>query len=410
MNVLYIDHYAGSNSMGMEFRPFYLAKLWKKMGINTTILAADFSHLRKSNPEISNDLEEKTIEGVPFTFIKTRKYEGNGVQRILSMYEFVRKGRKYANELIEKYNPQVVITSSTYPMDTYIGQLIKRKTKAILIHEIHDLWPLSPMILGGYSKWHPFIMLVQQAEISAYKNADYIVSILPNTEPYIRSLGISTPVINIPNGLMEEELIEDNKEKINKDVKEIINTLHSDGKFIVGYSGGISVSNAMDDFINAMILLKDNDKIASVIIGKGILKDKLQEIKSKSNLANVYFVDSIEKRQVIPTLSLMDALYIGSKKSDLYNYGVSANKIFDYLLAGKPIVNAFYTEHSPLNYVGNTIRAEAENPKSIAEAIIEASKLTEDKKKEIEKESKEYVLKNHDYRNLSKEFAQIFKK
>lgn len=44
MNVLYINHYAGSDFHSMEFRPFYLAKVWKKQGINTRIIAADYFH------------------------------------------------------------------------------------------------------------------------------------------------------------------------------------------------------------------------------------------------------------------------------------------------------------------------------------------------------------------------------
>ena len=49
MNILYIDHYAGSPDMGMEFRPYYLAREWIKMGHQVTIVAGDYSHLRSEN-------------------------------------------------------------------------------------------------------------------------------------------------------------------------------------------------------------------------------------------------------------------------------------------------------------------------------------------------------------------------
>ena len=66
MNILYIDHYAGSDIHGMEFRPFYMAREWSKKGYNATIVAADFSHLRKLNPEISKDFEETKVEGINY--------------------------------------------------------------------------------------------------------------------------------------------------------------------------------------------------------------------------------------------------------------------------------------------------------------------------------------------------------
>lgn len=406
MNVLYVEHYAGSQSMGMEFRPYYLAREWNKKGIKTLMLSGDFSHLRKVNPEVKKDMEIQNIEGVDFMFLKTHRYDGNGMQRLMSMFDFVGKGVRYADAIIRQFRPDVVICSSTYPLDTYIGQRIKKKTGAILIHEIHDLWPLSPIELGGYSRRHPFIMMLQMAENSAYRNSDYIVSILPNTEPYVRSLGFKTPVINIPNGLTPEmfDISGEPDEKIARDVKE----LKENGKFVIGYAGGISISNSMDDFIKAMSLLKNDDSVAAVIIGDGLLKSELIEMKEKEGLDNVHFFNAIKKDKILPTLSEMDALYIGSKKSRLYEYGVSANKIFDYLNVGLPIVNAFDTKHSPMNEVGNTIICEAENPESIKEGILKAKTINSSDREKIKDESRKFVRENHNIENLAKKFSDLF--
>ena len=42
MNILYINHYAGSPRMGMEFRPYYFAREWVKMGHDVTMIANSF--------------------------------------------------------------------------------------------------------------------------------------------------------------------------------------------------------------------------------------------------------------------------------------------------------------------------------------------------------------------------------
>ena len=46
MNILLINHYAGAPQYGMEYRPYYLAREWVKMGHKVVITSAFFSHLR----------------------------------------------------------------------------------------------------------------------------------------------------------------------------------------------------------------------------------------------------------------------------------------------------------------------------------------------------------------------------
>ena len=144
MNILYINHYAGSPEMGMEFRTYYLANEWVKMGHNVTIIAGDYSHLRRKNPEVTEDFQTEIIDGIKYMWIKTGEYDGNGVKRAMSMFRFVSTLKKNAKEIVENENPDVVITSSTYPLDTFAGQKMKKIKKDInLVHEIHDMWPIT---------------------------------------------------------------------------------------------------------------------------------------------------------------------------------------------------------------------------------------------------------------------------
>jgi len=71
--------------MGMEFRPYFLAKQWQQMGHVVTIVAGSYSHLRKENPSLLSWIEAKRIDGVDYLFIKTPGYQGNDSGR----YEFL---------------------------------------------------------------------------------------------------------------------------------------------------------------------------------------------------------------------------------------------------------------------------------------------------------------------------------
>ena len=66
MNILIINHYAGSPEMGMEFRPYYFAREWIKMGHKVDIIAADYSHLRRINPDVKKDFQKENIDGINY--------------------------------------------------------------------------------------------------------------------------------------------------------------------------------------------------------------------------------------------------------------------------------------------------------------------------------------------------------
>ena len=55
MNILLINHYAGSPRHGMEYRPYYLAREWVRLGHKVQIVAASWSHVRPVQPEQAGD-------------------------------------------------------------------------------------------------------------------------------------------------------------------------------------------------------------------------------------------------------------------------------------------------------------------------------------------------------------------
>ena len=120
MNIIYINHYAGSSRHGMEFRPFFMAKRWVKEGHQVTIVASSYSHLRSKNPDMQGrKTMVETMDGVRYFWISGPSYEGNGLGRIRNMMSFLSGLKKYQVEICAHGKPDVVIASSTYPLDIY---------------------------------------------------------------------------------------------------------------------------------------------------------------------------------------------------------------------------------------------------------------------------------------------------
>ena len=338
MNILYIDHYAGSLSMGMEFRPFYFAREWQKLGHRVRVIGASFSHLRKQNPNVSKDFEIQTIDGVEFQWIKTRSYEGNGAARALTLFEFCLKLEASAAALAREFRPDVVISSSTYPLDTYPAQRIARLAKARYIHDAHDLWPLTLIELAGWSEKHPFIRLLAAAERSALSKSDAVVAVTAGEADYMLEHGMQSrdKFTHIPNGIVLEDW--DQPEPLGEAHATLLARLKAENKFLVCYLGGHALSNALDTLLDAAKLMRGDERFAFVMVGGGVEKPRLQKRAEDEHIDNLFFLPPVGKKQVPSLLAQMDALYVGAERCSLYRFGVSMNKVYDYMMAAKPII------------------------------------------------------------------------
>jgi len=405
MNILLINHYAGSPQYGMEYRPYYLAREWVKMEHKVVITSASFSHLRSKQPKVNGNISEELIDDIRYIWIKAQSYKGNGLKRILNMLTFVSKLMFLSKRLSSHFKPDIVIASSTYPLDIYPAYLISRFSKAKLIFEVHDLWPLTPIELGGMPKWHPFIVILQIAEDFAYKHADKVISILPKALEHMVSRGLDPKkFVYIPNGIDIEEWQSFNTQ-LPEGHKEIIEKLKKEVKFLVGYTGSFGVANALDYFVKAASYLKDLP-VALVLVGQGPEKENLQKYVTENNLNNVVFLPPVPKNSIPELLSKMDILYIGWRRSPLYRFGVSPNKLFDYMMAGKPIINAISAGNDLVAESGCGISIPPEDPVAIAEAIKKLIDMSPLEREEMGRRGREYVIKNHDYKVLAKRFLE----
>jgi len=400
MNILLINHYAGSPDLGMEFRPYYMAREWQEMGHKVTIVGATYSHLRKKQPEQG----AQNIDGIDYYWLKTNTYNGNGLKRAFSMFLFVFKLLTKNRFLIKKYSPQAVIASSTYPLDNLAARYIARKCGAKYIFEVHDLWPLSPIELGGLSKRNPFIRIMQWAENYAYKHCDAVVSMLPNAMDYMIEHGLAKEkYFCIPNGIVKSDW--DYAWPLPAEHESLLSRL-KDQMLIIGYAGAHGIANSLRSVIDAVAMLQQKN-VALVLVGTGQEKDNLISYVQKKEIENVFFLPPIAKYEIPTLLSMMDVLFIGLQRQSLFKYGISPNKIFDYMMAGKPIIQAIEAGNNPVNEADCGISVEPDNPAAIADAVLKMKLMSKEDLNKLGKNGKKYVLENHTLDVLSKRFIEI---
>jgi glycosyltransferase involved in cell wall biosynthesis len=404
MRILYINHYAGSPRHGMEYRPYYLAREWVRAGHVVQIIGSSQSHIRSRQPQLADEYRlEESIDGILYTWFETPPYFGNGIGRVRNMGSFVSRLFLESKRISASFRPDVVIASSTYPMDVWPAHRIAKLAGAKLVFEIHDLWPLTPMELGGMSRWHPFIMLVQAAEDYAYRHADAVVSMLPKVREYVESRGMAPNKLHVvPNGIDPSEWLAGSP-ALQAAAAEALAGLHDRARPVIGYAGTHGTSNALETFLSAAKLMRD-EKVAFVLVGDGPDKARLQRWVAEEELANISFIDPILKEQIPALLQHFDVASIGWRRQSLYRFGIAPNKLMDYMMAARPVLHAVDAGNDPVSEAGCGLTIPPEDPLAMADGIRALLSVSEDEREAMGRRGKEFVLKNLTYPILAKRF------
>jgi len=406
--IWYCHPYAGSPHEGMSYRPYYLAKYWKKAGHQAYVISSSFHHLLHHPIEQKESIEKKEIEGVDYIRLKTPKYQNSNFKRILNMLNFAWKIKKHQKQLLAiTGKPDVIIASSSHPFHYLSLYLIAKKHQIPLIFEVRDLWPSSLIELLKLKPWHPLIVIFSLIEKHAYRHANEVVCLLEKAQPYMVSKGLNPEKFcYIPNGtdceIQEEKNLPPTLEKT-------IQQLKDQKKFLVGYAGAFGVPNAMEHFIQAMkIVQKSHPHIHALLIGQGQQKTSLMDYCREQHIHNVSFFEPISKTQIHYFLKEMDILYLGWQDTKLYQYGVSPNKIFDYMLAGRPILESGGSPDSLIEFARCGQICPAADSHHIARSLIQMCEKNHEILLHLGEAAKKYVLKHHDYQIISQQYSKIF--
>ena len=397
-NLLVINQFASVpyNQFGAGERLYHLSPYLGENGYYVTVISGGYNHLFKKFPNTSRTFNPEKFPYANYVWVKLRKYKVNSfLGRVISWFEFL---IKLFFIKLEK-RPDIILVSSMSLLPIIYAVWIKMKYKSKFVLEIRDIWPLTPIEIGGYSKNNPLIFFLRKIEILGYKKADYILSVLPGFGKYLKENGFGSKSFKwIPNGVVLDENLSQN----NSDIK------FSDEFFNVVYTGAIGKANALEYLIEAARILSvdpNSSYIMFHIVGNGPERSQLE--LSCRDLKNVKFHGSIPKNEIQSVLKCADLCYIGWHKRKIYNYGVSANKYNDYMLSKTPLLSSSNIIDDPVILSQSGIHVPAESPVEIAESIKIFSKLPASDKELFGNNGYSFVKNSQTYEKISESYVSV---
>jgi len=395
-----LNHYAQEPGGAGGTRHFSLAQHLKMLGWQTTVLAASVE-LNTGRQRLAKHENTRldTFGGVSFLWIKTPSYRGNGGGRMLNMLAYAFRVC-LPSATSELARPDVVVGSSVHPFAAVSGAWLAKRHRVPFVFEVRDLWPQTLVDLGRLKETSLMTRLLRWLELWLYRRADKIVVLLPKAVDYIAPLGIAADkVVWIPNGV---EL-----DGYDKPSPPIIRD-----EFTLMYFGAHGQANGLDCVLEAMAELSKQTNLQHVclrLIGDGPLKSALMAQASQLNLSTVFFEDPVPKANIPQLASQADAFVICVKDlPQLYKYGISMNKLFDYLAASRPIIMASAAANDPVQDAGAGFTVKPESPFELAEAIEKLVKLSPGQRTAMGEAGRAYVERNHSFSTLASKFASVF--
>lgn len=396
-NVWILNHYAQEPGGAGGTRHYQLAKNLPAHGWEASIVAASVEY-QSGRQRLANSESARLDQygGVPFLWLRTSGYEGNGAARMRNMLEYTWQVVK-PGKLTALKKPDVIIGSSVHPFAAAAGAVLAWRYKVPFVFEVRDLWPETLIDMGRLERKSIIARSLRVLERWLYKRAKRIVVLLPKAHEYIVPMGIDPKkIVWIPNGIDLEDFPRPEERAVGDE-------------FTMMYFGAHGSANGLDNVLRAQKIIEADPEMSHVklrIIGNGPCKVDLLNLSNELGLKRVSFEDPVPKRQIPALAAQADAFVFNLINAPVFKYGISSNKLFDFMAGQRPVLFCCDAGNNPIEDSGAGYTVEPGNPKALADAIIRVSRLSSAERIKMGCAGRHYVEIEHGFDKLARNLAK----
>jgi len=297
--------------------------------------------------------------------------------------------------------PDVIIGTLMHPLAALTGYFLARKKGSLFYFEERDLWPQTLIDLGKVSPRHPVVWLLGSLELFLYTKARRIIVLFDKAPDYVAQRGIAREkVLYLPNGVDFSRYDQSTKE-LPPQLEEVF----QQHQFVAIYTGAHGLANNLDPILDAAHLLNAKNKdVHFLFVGEGTEKERLMARQRAEGIANITFAPPVAKELIPAVLAKATVGLIAMHDARVYRWGISLNKMYDYMASGLPILLLASLEQTVIEGSGSGLKVA-----TAAELAQELDRLA-GQPEEVEAMgsiAQEYVRKNHSWEILSKKVLDV---
>lgn len=239
------------------------------------------------------------------------------------------------------------------------------------------------------------------------QKADKIIVFLPKAGEYITKKGIDpNKIVWIPNGVDLQRF--DNFEPLKPSSPAARAFKEHKEKFKVVYAGAHGPANGLNTVVEAAALMaKEDPEVHFFLIGDGPEKGRLMWLAQERAARNVSFLAPVPKNVVGAVLRKADLLLHCLNTMEVLKYGVSPNKLYDYLASGKPVIMVSNASNQIIEEAGSGLVVEPSNPEALVRAILQIKQMPPEERERLGANGRKYVEKHHSIEVLGEKLSQV---
>lgn len=229
--------------------------------------------------------------------------------------------------------PDLILAISPLPTGV-IAAVLAQLQHIPLVFDLQDIWP-EAIFQAGVLKGHATYQLLEALEEQIYARAAALVVLSEGFKARLVARGIPAARISvISNGVDATPYLQARDQAPTWRSR----LGYAPDDTVVIYAGNLGLVQDLDVLLDAAAGLKHVRALRFLLVGEGVERERLRQKAEGLGLAQVRFLDHQSADKMPALLMGADVCFL-SLKPGHYMPGTVPSKLFDYLMAGRPIIN-----------------------------------------------------------------------
>ncbi len=246
------------------------------------------------------------------------------------------------------------------------GAVIGAPRRTPVVYNVQDLYPEVPVRAGQITNPR-MIRALEFVERLMYRLATHITVIAPSfKEHLVTAKGVSAPKVSVIPNFVDVDFIR----PLPKD-NPFSRKYGLEDKFVVTHAGNIGFAYDLETMLRAAHILRAEKDIRFLIVGDGVVKQRLVQIAQALNLDNVLFLP-FQPHEDLPYLRAASDVQVNlyARGSALYSM---PSKVYEIMASGRALLASAEEGSDVWRLVRETgcgICVEPENVEAFVDALM----------------------------------------